>query len=228
MPTRIVVADQSEARFYDIERFAAPLRLVGQLTDPKARLHDRDFKSDRPGRVFDHASAAGKRRGAMAHHGTGGERSPRMHEAQVIKGDDADQVAGDIDDRRAPHTSRTQAFDRFGQAARRRDRQRIAGHDVAHCQAKHVCPTRELSAYDVAVRAIPTGSDAFPPRLHHNHRSSMPPSHLARRHHEMYLARCVPLLGKRCTDWRLTALRKPGDFAINTSQSSASSTRSAV
>ena len=84
MPIRIVVADQSEARFYDLEHFDAPLRLVGKLTDPKAHLHDRDLKSDRPGRVFDRAAAEGQRRGAVAHHGTGGERSPRKHEAQLF------------------------------------------------------------------------------------------------------------------------------------------------
>jgi protein required for attachment to host cells len=93
MPTRIVVADQSEARFYDLEEHDAPLRAVRTLTDPKAHLHDRDFKSDRPGRVFDHAPAAGQRRGAVAHHGTGGERSPRKHEARLF----ASQIAGELE-----------------------------------------------------------------------------------------------------------------------------------
>lgn len=84
MSTRILVADQSEARFYDLEGIKGPLRLIGTLTDPNARLHDRDFKSDRPGRVFDHASTSGKRRGATAHHATGGERTPRDHEAHLF------------------------------------------------------------------------------------------------------------------------------------------------
>lgn len=83
MRVRIVVADQSEARFYDAEHRDSELRLVGALTDPQAHLHDRDFKSDRPGRVYDHAAGAG-RRGATAHHGTGGERTPRKHEAQIF------------------------------------------------------------------------------------------------------------------------------------------------
>jgi protein required for attachment to host cells len=81
MLVRIVVADQSEARFYDVERFNDPLRLSGQLTDEKAHLHNRDLVSDRPGRVFDHAPTPGGRRGATAHHATGGERTPRKHEA---------------------------------------------------------------------------------------------------------------------------------------------------
>lgn len=84
MPIRIVVADQSEARFYDIEGLNMPLRPVAKLTDPKSHLHNRDFESDRPGRVYDHAPAQGQRRGAVAHHGTGGERTPRKREAQLF------------------------------------------------------------------------------------------------------------------------------------------------
>ncbi len=83
MRVRIVVADQSEARFYDAEHRDSQLRLVGAITDPLAHLHDRDFKSDRPGRVYDHAAGAG-RRGATAHHSTGGERTPRKHEARMF------------------------------------------------------------------------------------------------------------------------------------------------
>ncbi|HVS78458.1 MAG TPA: host attachment protein [Steroidobacteraceae bacterium] len=83
MRVRVVVADQSEVRFYDVEQRGEGLRLSGRLADPQAHLHDRDFKSDRPGRVFDHAPGAG-RRGATAHHGTGGERRPRRHEAEVF------------------------------------------------------------------------------------------------------------------------------------------------
>jgi len=81
MRIRVVVADQSEARFYDLGRRAEALQLVGKLVDPQAHLHDRDFKSDRPGRVFDHAPGIG-RRGATAHHATDGERRPRRHEAE--------------------------------------------------------------------------------------------------------------------------------------------------
>ncbi len=92
MRIRIVVADQGEARFYDVVRPGAALRAVGRITDPKAHLHDRDFKSDRPGRVFDHASTATGRRGAVAHHGTGGERRPRKHEAQLFARQIAEQL----------------------------------------------------------------------------------------------------------------------------------------
>jgi protein required for attachment to host cells len=92
MPTRIVLADQAEARFYDVERIDEPLRLAGRLTDANAHLHDRDFKSDRPGRVFDHAATSGHRRGSVAHHATGGERTPRRHEAELF----ARQIAREL------------------------------------------------------------------------------------------------------------------------------------
>lgn len=83
MRVRVVVADRAEVRFYDVEHAASNLQLVGQMTDPQAHLRDRDYKSDRPGRVFDHAPS-GARRGAVAHHGTGGERKPRKHEAELF------------------------------------------------------------------------------------------------------------------------------------------------
>jgi protein required for attachment to host cells len=82
MVTRIVVADQGEARFYD--RSGAVLRAAGTLENPAAHGHNRDFKSDRPGRVFGRAPAAGRRRGTVARHATGGERSPRKRAAELF------------------------------------------------------------------------------------------------------------------------------------------------
>jgi protein required for attachment to host cells len=79
---RIVVADESEARFYDIGSRGGPLQLAGRVENPGGRLRDRDLKSDRPGRVFDRAPAAGQRRAAVAHHATGGERRPHKQETQ--------------------------------------------------------------------------------------------------------------------------------------------------
>jgi protein required for attachment to host cells len=78
---RVVVADESEARFYDLSNPRARPRLCGRVTNPAAHLHDRDLKSDRPGRVFNRAAGTG-RRGAVAHHATGGERRPRTEEAR--------------------------------------------------------------------------------------------------------------------------------------------------
>ena len=93
MSTRIVVADQAEARIYDLKRPAAPMSLVRQLNNPAGRLHDRDLKSDRPGRVFDRAPSVRGRRGAIPHHATGGERSPRRIAAQRF----ARVIAKDLD-----------------------------------------------------------------------------------------------------------------------------------
>ena len=84
MRVRILIADQAEADFYDATSAEALPTFAGGIGDPAAHLHDRDFNSDRPGRVFDHASAARGRRGATAHHATNAERSPRKHEAEVF------------------------------------------------------------------------------------------------------------------------------------------------
>lgn len=103
MRMRVVVADQSEARFYDVVDVAAnDMRLANRLTDAAAHLHDRDMVSDKPGRVFDHAPPASGRRGAVGHHSTGGERSPRKHEAQnfarkIIAALDKGHTAGEFD-----------------------------------------------------------------------------------------------------------------------------------
>lgn len=81
--TRVVVADQAEARFYDYTR-KGPMRPAGTLANANARLHDRDLKSDRPGRLFDRAPPAMGRRGAGSRHSTSSRQSPREHEAEVF------------------------------------------------------------------------------------------------------------------------------------------------
>jgi len=100
---RIVVADESEARFYDAQSLKGPLHLAARITDPNARLHDRDLVTDRPGRKFDHAPP-GTRRGAVPRHAAGGEESPRKHEALVF----ARRVAEELD-----QASRNDGFDRI-------------------------------------------------------------------------------------------------------------------
>ncbi len=84
MLTRIVVANQGEARFYDALGFAHPLKLVGTFTNPAAHLRDQDLDADRPGRVFNSAAVPGRRRGASAHHATGGENTTRRHTTQLF------------------------------------------------------------------------------------------------------------------------------------------------
>jgi protein required for attachment to host cells len=80
---RVVVADRAEARFYDVAK-RSPLRIAGHLSDETAHLHDRDLKSDRPGRVFDRAPFAKGRRGAVGHHAATGRQSPRRHAADLF------------------------------------------------------------------------------------------------------------------------------------------------
>ena len=93
MRIRIVVASQADATFYDVERLQDKLQIAGRVADPLAHLHDRDFKSDRPGRMFDHGPLSGARRGATAHHGTGGDNHPREHEAMLF----AQQIAAELE-----------------------------------------------------------------------------------------------------------------------------------
>jgi protein required for attachment to host cells len=104
MIARIVVANQSEARFYDAAGPRSALRAVGQLANPDARLHDRELKSDRPGRVFTSAKTGPGRRGAVAHHDTGGERRPRGQVATLF----ARRVAAEL-----MAAKRSQQFDRL-------------------------------------------------------------------------------------------------------------------
>lgn len=81
MRVRILVADQGEADFFDMQHADEMPQFAGGIGDPAAHLKNRDMVSDRPGRVFDHAPNPTGRRGATPRHGTGGERSPRKHEA---------------------------------------------------------------------------------------------------------------------------------------------------
>jgi protein required for attachment to host cells len=82
MRVRIVVANQSEARFYD--SIGRTLIDSGALINPAGRVHERDLVSDRPGRVFDRAAVSGHRRGATARHATGPEHTARRHSIEVF------------------------------------------------------------------------------------------------------------------------------------------------
>ena len=98
MTLRIVIADESEARCYDIQSRHELARLdvkfapITTLSDPAAHLHDRDFKSDRPGRAFS-GPRRPNRRGATAHHSLGAEASPRARESVLFARRIADTLA---------------------------------------------------------------------------------------------------------------------------------------
>lgn len=69
----IVVADSARARIFSVASASAPLNPMEQLVHPEARLHDKDMKSDRPGRAFD-SHGAGR-------HATGTPVSPKEQES---------------------------------------------------------------------------------------------------------------------------------------------------
>jgi len=89
MTHRILIADEGEARCYDIENRQALARTDLEFTpsvtlsDPIAHQHDRDLQSDRPGRAFC-GPRRPNRRGATAHHGIGAEASPRARESALF------------------------------------------------------------------------------------------------------------------------------------------------
>ena len=91
MKVRVVVADGSEALFYDADGRRSPMHLAARMTDPNVRMHDRDLVTDRPGRKPDGA-ALGPRRNSATGHAAGGEDSPRKHEVQVFARRVADEL----------------------------------------------------------------------------------------------------------------------------------------
>jgi protein required for attachment to host cells len=94
MLVRVVVADAGEARFYDMSGRDGPMKEVALMQDPLSRLHDRDFKSDRPGRVTGGGGVSGGRRGAVEHHGVGHEADgPHVHEMRIF----AQRIARDLE-----------------------------------------------------------------------------------------------------------------------------------
>lgn len=60
----IVVAHNTEAAIYTVERPTGPLAHVRTLEHPAGALRNRELETDRPGRAFDRA---GKGRHAMSH-----------------------------------------------------------------------------------------------------------------------------------------------------------------
>jgi protein required for attachment to host cells len=92
---RVIVADESEAKFFDTTGPGAPLAAVDSARNELSRLHDTDLESDREGRGF---GPAGQR------HGVNGERSTERHEVMNF----ARAVARRIEDDRVAH-----AFDRL-------------------------------------------------------------------------------------------------------------------
>jgi protein required for attachment to host cells len=96
---RIVVANQTEARFLDTFGRRQALVPAGVLTNPAGRMHDQDLDADRPGRVFNGGNRAGRRRGASPRHATDGERSTRQHTVEVF----ARRIGAELEKARTAH-----------------------------------------------------------------------------------------------------------------------------
>ena len=75
MTTRLVLADQSEAHFYDVDPIGGALRRVGAMSDPKAQPH------------------------LAAHHSSRSEVTPQQHEAMTF----AHQIVRSLESARNAH-----------------------------------------------------------------------------------------------------------------------------
>src|SRR5688500_19432064 len=90
MNVRMVVADEREANFFDVEKAQSPPQLRGSLRNEAARP-DRELETDKPGRRF--GGTHGNR------HAVDGERSTERHEMEQF----AKEVARTLDGARTRH-----------------------------------------------------------------------------------------------------------------------------
>jgi protein required for attachment to host cells len=81
MRVRVVVADQTEASFFDAMSYGKPLRPAGELRNPSGRLLDREFTTDRPGRTAARSIGPGR---SGASHAVAPERTPRKRAADLF------------------------------------------------------------------------------------------------------------------------------------------------
>ena len=92
MRVRLILADQSEARFYDLDGMDAQLHPAGRCLDPDAGFRDQDVGSERGMRGYDRTVAAHSRV-AVAPRSASGEPRPRKDAAMRF----ARQVAAELD-----------------------------------------------------------------------------------------------------------------------------------
>lgn len=91
---RIVVADQSQARFFDAVAHGLALRRAGTLSDPDGRKREQDLVSDRPGS----AVTSGHGHYALAPHASHKEHARGLFAAQVADRLAAGFQAGEYDE----------------------------------------------------------------------------------------------------------------------------------
>jgi protein required for attachment to host cells len=95
MIVRVIVADESEARFFDTTGLGMPIVPRGVARNEFSKRHDKELETDREGRGL---GRSGQR------HGVDAERSTERHELENF----ARAVAGRIEDDRVIH-----AFERL-------------------------------------------------------------------------------------------------------------------
>ena len=136
MSVRVVVADESEASFFDVAGIKAPLVPAGKIENVAGRLHDRDLESDRPGRG--HSSTTG------VSSALDGERSARRTEQEHF----ARRVAAEVE---------------FGRIAQRFDRLVvIAGPRMLGLLRKELSPqATKLVAAEVTKDLLHADTDAI-------------------------------------------------------------------
>ncbi len=66
MRVRVIVADQCEARFYDLNDMDAHLQPVGKLTDPDAQPRAKELPAEKVGRSYDRSVAVESARARLA------------------------------------------------------------------------------------------------------------------------------------------------------------------
>src|SRR5262245_13438353 len=88
MRVRVIIADQSEARFYDISGVDAQLQPAGRIVDPDAHGHEHELGSERNARRYDRGPFV-----AVAPRSAGGEPRPRKDAAMRF----ARHIAAELD-----------------------------------------------------------------------------------------------------------------------------------
>ncbi len=94
MRVRVIVADQSEARFYDLDGLDARLQPAGRLTDPDAHSQEHELAAERAARGSGRTAVADAgRRVGLTPHSVGTDPRPRKDAAMRF----ARQVAAELD-----------------------------------------------------------------------------------------------------------------------------------
>ncbi len=105
MRVRVIVADQSEARFYDLNGMDARLQPAGRLTDPDVHSQEDVLAADGNTRGYDRSAVGdGGRKVSLASRQASSEPRPRKDAAMRF----ARQVAAELDTAR-----RSVGFDRI-------------------------------------------------------------------------------------------------------------------